>query len=148
MPAIAFRRCNCDACPSCSARSQSRPGAPPSSFESSTRRTPPPLKSAVGVNDLKCQCNHGLDPFITRAETPCTLCRSLIPPGNPAVGCWACGMNSCMDCVAVSLETRCASVLNCRGRHGLAKTEIMTGSYACDFCRTVLAGGTTIYGCR
>ena len=148
VPVVISRRCNCDACPSCSGLSQSRPSAPPSSFEGSTRRTAPSLQSAVVANDLKCQCSHGLQPFVTRAETPCTWCRTLIPPGNPAVGCWACGMYSCMECVAVSLETRCASVLNCRGRHGLAKTQIMTGGYACDFCRTVLAGGTTIYICR
>ena len=69
VPVVISRRCNCDACPSCSGLSQSRPGAPLSSFEGSTRRASPSLQSAVVANDLKCQCSHRLEPFIIRAET-------------------------------------------------------------------------------
>ncbi|CAM9135587.1 unnamed protein product, partial [Laminaria digitata] len=141
------RLCNCDACSSCSGLSQLPPCAPPSSFDGSVRQTSS-LSFTGAVNGLNCRCSRGLLPFTTRVEIPCTWCPTLLSAGSPAVGCRACDMDGCMDCVAGSLEARCASALNCRGRHGLTKTQVMTREYACEFCRTVIPGGTTIYGCR
>ncbi|CAM9535502.1 unnamed protein product [Scytosiphon promiscuus] len=158
-PAKGCRRCDCDACASCSGLSSPAPNRPSPPAPAPARAAPPPVpprRPSAAAILFDCRLQHGLTLAAKPRGLPvsCDWCSAPVPAGAPAVGCRVCDMDGCMNCAAVSLTSSPdgnACGLTCPGRHGLMLMQATAGgalTFRCFFCQGNVGAGAMLFSCR